>query len=447
MDELFEKAPIKNVYFKISLPVVMGMLASMIFSLADTFFVAQTGNTDLVAGITVCTPMFMFMMALGDIFGLGGSSVISRLFGQKEHERSARISSVCFYYSLVMGLIVTALLLIFEKPILHILGATSATYPYAAAFYRVFALGSPLVIAELTPSNLIRTEGLAKQSMLAIVYGTALALILDPIFLFVFKWGAAGVALANILGYVLEFGFLIYYTHRDCKYITMDIKKARISWKDLKEVLAIGIPGSVTNLMQSFGMALLNNFLAKYGADQVAAMGITQKIYLIVMLVMIGFAFGAQPLIGYNYGARNAKRFKEALHFDLLVEIGYAVILSVILMIFAPYLVKIFMNKPEIVSLGTYMTRACLSTTPFIGAILVFTTVFQSAGKAWSAFIMALSRQGAVYLGTMLLCSYFFGLHGVVWAQPAADVITFGIGLLLYQGEFRKWIKQAELEN
>lgn len=442
MEELFEKAPIKRVYFKISLPVVMGMLASMIFSLADTFFVAQTGNTDLVAGITICTPMFMFMMALGDIFGLGGSSVISRLFGQKDYERSARISSACFYYSLAMGAIVTILLLIFEKPILHILGATDATYSYAADFYRVFALGSPLVVAELTPSNLIRTEGLAKQSMLAIVYGTILALILDPIFIFWFKWGAAGVALANILGYLLEFGLLIYYVHRDCKYITMDIHKARINWRDFRDVMAIGLPGSVTNLMQSFGMALLNNFLARYGANEVAAMGITQKIYLIVMLVMIGFAFGAQPLIGYNYGAKNVKRFKETLHFDLLVEIGYSVILSVILMIFAPFLVKIFMNDPEIIDLGTYMVRACLSTTPFIGAILVFTTVFQSAGKGWSAFIMAISRQGVIYLIAMIVCAQLYGFHGVIWAQPVADVITFVIGLLLYRGEFRRWIKQ-----
>lgn len=446
MNELFEKAPIKKVYFKISLPVVMGMLASMIFSLADTFFVAQTGNTNLVAGITVCTPMFMFMMALGDIFGLGGSSIISRLFGQKNYELSRRISAVCFYYSLILGAVVAILLLVFEKPILHLLGATDATYSYAAAFYRVFVIGAPLIIAELAPSNLIRTEGLAKQSMQAIVFGTALALILDPIFLFIFKWGAAGVALANILGYALEFGFLIYYTHRDCKYITMDIKEAHISFRDFKEILAIGIPGSVTNLMQSFGMALLNNFLAKYGATQVAAMGITQKIYLIVMLVMVGFAFGAQPLIGYNYGARKAKRFKEALHFDLLIEIVYSVVLSIILMIFAPLLVKFFMDKPEIITIGAYMTRACLSTTPFIGAILVFTTVFQSAGKAWSAFIMALSRQGVIYFIAMLVCAHLFGLHGVVWAQPVADVITFVIGFALYQGEFRKWIKQAEFE-
>ena len=444
LEELFEKAPIKQVYFKISLPVVMGMLASMVYNLADTFFVAQTGNTDLVAGITVCTPLFMFMLALGDIFGIGGSSVISRLFGQKEHDRSARTSSACFYYSIGLGIVVTVLLLIFEKPLLHMLGATAATYRYAAAFYRVYVLGAPIIITSLTPTNLIRTEGLAKQSMLATVYGIIVSLILDPIFIFGLKWGAAGVALSNLLGYALELVLLIYYTVRDCKYINVDIKRAHINWKEFREVLAIGIPGSITNLMQSFGIALLNNFLAAYGADQVAAMGITQKIASIITLVMVGFAFGAQPLIGYNYGAKNVKRFKEALDFDLLIEVGYAIIFSIILMIIAPFLIKIFMNKPIIVSLGAYMLRACLTTTPFIGAILVFTTVFQSAGKAWSAFTMSFARQGVVYLITMLACSAFFGFHGVVWAQPVADVITFAIGLLLYRGDFHKWMQQNE---
>lgn len=442
LEDLFENAPIKHVYFKISLPVVMGMLASMIYNLADTFFVAQTGNTNLVAGITVCTPLFMFMLAVGDIFGIGGSSVISRLFGQKKHEQSERTSSACFYYSIILGIIITVCLLLFEKPILRLLGATHSTLPYATAFYRVYVVGSPIVITSLTPTNLIRTEGLAKQSMLATVYGIALSLILDPIFLFGFKWGAAGVALSNLLGYTLELGYLIYYTIRDCHYININFHLAHVSWKEFKEVLAIGIPGSITNLMQSFGIALLNNFLASYGSSQVAAMGITQKISSVVILVMVGFAFGAQPLIGYNYGAKNVKRFKEALDFDLLIEVGYAIVFSVVLMLIAPFLIKIFMNKPIIVSVGSYMLRVCLTTTPFIGAILVFTTVFQSAGKAWSAFTMSFARQGAVYLVTMVVCSTVFGFHGVVWAQPVADVITFFIGWMLYRGEFRKWIHQ-----
>ena len=446
MDELFEKAPIKQVYFKISLPVVMAMLASMVYNLADTFFIAKTNNTDLVAGITICTPLFMFMLALGDIFGIGGSSLISRLFGQKEYEKSARISSFCFYYSIVLGIIVMILMLIFEKPILHLLGATEETYQYAADFYRIFVAGSPIVITTLVPTNIIRTEGFAKQSMMATIYGIILSLILDPIFIFGFNWGTAGMAVSNILGYALELGVLIYYTVRDCEHVNVDIKKAHVNIAEVRDVLAIGIPASVTNLMQSFGIALLNNYLASYGAAEVAAMGITQKIASIISLVMIGFAFGAQPLIGYNYGAKNVKRFKEALHFDLLIEVVYAIIFSIILMLFAPILIKIFMNDSQIIELGTYMLRVCLSTTPFIGAILVFTTVFQSAGKAWSAFTMSFARQGFVYLITMFICASLLGYHGVIWAQPAADVITFGIGLLLYRGDFRKWMQENAVE-
>jgi Na+-driven multidrug efflux pump len=189
--------------------------------------------------------------------------------------------------------------------------------------------------------------------------------------------------------------------------------------------------------MQSFGIALLNSHLAHYGSDAVAAMGIAQKIYMVVMLVMVGFAFGAQPLIGYNFGAKNYDRLKAILKYDFKVEIGYALVAAALLMIFAPQLVALFMNTPEIVSLGSLMLRALLMTTPFIGAILVFTTVFQSTGQSLGALIMAISRQGVVFFLVMLVLPLMLGLHGVIFAQAVADVITFGFGIVVYRRVMR----------
>lgn len=439
MEELFEKAPVKKVYYQLALPVVFSMIISMVYNIADTYFVAKTGNTDLVAGITVSSPLFMFMLAIGDIFGLGGSALISRLFGQKRYEESKHVSSFSFYGDIIFTIILTVLLLVFEAPIMHLLGANAQTYQYAAEFYRVLVIGSVFITLSLVPGNMIRTEGLAVKSMIATISGTVLAIILDPIFLFEFKWGAAGVAFANVLGYALNTGLLIYFTWKDSKFLSFNPKYIKVSWHHFKEIIAIGIPSSVTNFMQTFGMALLNNYLVIYGNDKVAAMGITQKVYGIVTLVLVGFAFGAQPLIGYNYGAKNAKRFREVLRYDFKVEVVYAIIASLILIVLSPFVIKLFMNNPQIIADGSYMLRVCLLTTPFIGAILVYTTVFQSAGKGWSALVMSISRQGVVYFISMVVMVKILGYHGVVMAQPVADILTCAIGYLIYQRDFRKF--------
>jgi len=433
MDELFAHALIPKVYMKIALPVVLGMVTSMIYNLADTFFVAQTGNADLVAGIALGTPLFSFMLAIGDIFGLGGSAAISRLLGKKRHDESAHLSSFCFYSSIVFSLFLTVLMLVFERPILGVMGVTSQTYQYAADFYRMLAMGAVFIIVSLVPGNIIRTEGLATKSMIATISGTVLTIILDPIFLFSFHWGAIGVGLANVIGYMLNTSLLVYFMIKDSQVLSLSLKKVHVSKTAMRDVLSIGIPASLTNFMQSFGVMMLNNYLAPYGATAIASMGIVLKIYMVVMLIMVGFAFGAQPLIGYNYGSGDKQRFKAIVRFDFMVEVVYALICAVILMIFAPQIMALFMRNAAVISMGTTMLRWLLITAPFIGAILVFTTIFQSAGKALGALVMAISRQGVIFAIAIIILSAVFGFQGVIVAQPVADVLTFLIGFWLYK--------------
>ncbi|MFD1549873.1 MATE family efflux transporter [Levilactobacillus fuyuanensis] len=431
MEELFERASIPRAYFKLALPVVLSMVASMIYNLADTFFVSQTQNTNLVAGVALCTPLFSFLIAIGDIFGLGGSSLISRLLGEKAYATGSRVSSFCLYGAVVLGLVTTVVLLGFSRPILHLLGATAATYPYAEQFYRIMAIGAMPIIVSIVPGNLIRTEGFATQSMVGTMVGTVITIILDPLLIFPMGLGAAGAALATVIGYTVSAGLLVYLTKRYCQVISIDVKLSRIDSQLIRQVLFIGIPGSITNLMQAFGTAVLNRYLVDYGATRVAAMGIVLKVYMIIMLVMVGFAFGAQPLIGYTFGAKNQKRFKKILRFDLMVEVVYALVFAVILMIFAPQIIGLFLHNPAVISAGTYMLRVFLVTTPFVGAVLVYTTVFQSTGKASGAFIMSIARQGVVFYLMIVLGAHFLGYHGIIWAQPAADVLTCLIGWLL----------------
>lgn len=433
MNDLFEKAPVPKAYMQLALPVVLGMVASMVYNLVDTFFIAQTGDANLVAGVTLGAPVFSFMLAVGDIFGLGGSALISRLLGDRDYAQVKRLSSFCLYAGIAISLVISALMLTFEQPILTLLGATPATRADAGGFYRMLAIGAVFIIVSLVPGNIIRTEGLAKDSMIATISGTVLTIILDPLFLFGFGWGASGVGLANVLGYALNTMLLLWFTQRKTQYLSILPQQAKASAAAIKAIVAIGIPASLTNFMQSFGTMLLNQHLAPYGADMVAAMGIAQKIYMIVMLIMVGFAFGAQPLIGYNYGAKNYRRLHEILRFDFKIELGYALVAAVLLMLGATPLVRLFMATPAIVANGALMLRALLITTPAVGAILVFTTVFQSLGKGTSAFIMAISRQGALFAISMVILAQVFGFHGIIWAQATADLLTCALGYWLYR--------------
>lgn len=431
-NDLFEKVPISKAYFKLALPVVLSMVISLVYNMVDTFFVAQTQNTNLVAGVSLCAPIFTLMIALGDIFSIGGSSVISRLFGQKQDEEGKNVSDFCFYGAIVCGILVSLIMMIARKPILTILGTNQATLPYASQYYTYMALGATLIIVSLTPSNLMRTEGLATESMIGTITGSIINMILDPIFILYLNMEAGGAAIATIIGYFASDLVFIYLTLKKSKKLSISLKHTHITKNEVISIFTIGIPASITNLMSSFAMAMTNNYLVTYGNDKVAAMGIVLKINMIVLLVMIGFAFGAQPLLGYNYGAHNTKRLKEIIKFDLFVEITFAVITSIILALFTASFIKIFMNDPSIIQAGTLMLRFLLLSSPCVGIILVFTTLFQSEGKALPALLLSIGRQGIVF-AIFLLLSNIFGYYGIISSQMIADIITAIIALILYK--------------
>ena len=331
-NELFEKTKVSKAYMTLALPVVLGMVVSLIYNMVDTFFIARTGNTALIAGVSLGTPIFTLMIALGDIFGVGGSSVISRLFGKKEYEDGRRISVFCFYAAIAVGIVVSIILLAAKQPILGLLGCDETTWQYAGDYYQWIALGAPFIIVQLTPNNLVRTEGFAKASMIGTMIGAVVNITLDPVFIYTLGLGAAGAAIATVLGNICGDIFYVIFIIKKCRYLSVDFRKLKVTGAEVLAVLAIGIPASVTNFMQSIGVTLTNRFLQPYGTDKVAAMGIALKIIMISVLVMVGFAFGGQPLVGYNYGAKNKKRFNETIRFAFLLEVltgaGMAIVLG-----------------------------------------------------------------------------------------------------------------------
>lgn len=423
-NELFEKAPVHKAYMKLALPVVLSMLVSLIYNMVDTYFIALTGVKELVAGVSLVVPIFTMMIAFGDIFGLGGSSLISRLFGEKRDGEAKRVSAFCVWAAVAFGIFVSIVLLVFKDQILGMLGTDETTFKYASDYYVWIAIGAAPIIFGLVPSNILRTDGLAAQAMVGSIIGSIANIILDPVFIFGFKQGAAGAAIATVLGNIIADIYYIYAIIKKTKRLSVSIKDAKISAAMICNVCVIGIPASITNLMQSFMVMMTNHYLLSYGTDKVAAMGIALKANMITALILVGFAFGGQPLIGYNFGSKNHKRLKEILKFAYIFEMGLGLLFTIIMSIFAPAIISIFMSEQSIVANGSIMLRYQQLGMMFMAVTLVSTCVCQSVGNAIGAFILSLSRQGVLYVAALVILSGIFGYKGVLISQACADFVT-----------------------
>lgn len=430
-NELFESAFVPKAYMKLALPVVLSMMVSLVYNMVDTYFIALTGKQELVAGVSLAAPIFTLMIAFGDIFGLGGSSLISRLFGEKREEEAKRASAFCLWAAIGFGIFVTIVLLVFRTPILKLLGTDAATFEYAGEYYTWIAVGAASIILGLVPSNILRTEGLAMQAMAGSILGSIVNIILDPVFIFGLGQGAAGAAMATVIGNVIADVYYIYVMNKKAKRLSVSLKEIKIPGTMIRDILVIGIPASITNLMQSIMIMITNHYLIAYGTDKVAAMGIALKANMISAFILVGFAFGGQPLVGYNYGARNKKRLKEILRFAYLFEAGLALVFTISISVFAPAIIKIFMNQSDIITNGAMMLRFQQLGMVFMAVTLVSTCVCQSVGSAAGAFALSISRQGVLYAISLMVLNAIFGYTGIIATQACADVLTVRIALAI----------------
>lgn len=430
-NELFERASVPKAYMKLALPVVMSMMVSLVYNMVDTYFIALTGKQELVAGVSLAAPIFTLMIAFGDIFGLGGSSLISRLFGERRDEEAKRASAFCLWAAIGFGIFVTIVLLVFRTPILKLLGTDAATFEYAGEYYTWIAVGAASIILGLVPSNILRTEGLATQAMAGSILGSIVNIILDPVFIFGLGQGAAGAAMATVIGNVIADVYYIYVMNKKAKRLSVSLKEIKIPGTMIRDILVIGIPASITNLMQSIMIMITNHYLIAYGTDKVAAMGIALKANMISAFILVGFAFGGQPLVGYNYGARNKKRLKEILRFAYLFEAGLALVFTISISVFAPAIIKIFMNQSDIITNGAMMLRFQQLGMVFMAVTLVSTCVCQSVGSAAGAFALSISRQGVLYAISLMVLNAIFGYTRIIATQACADVLTAVIALAI----------------
>ena len=416
-------------YFHLSLPVVLGSIVTIVYNLADTYFIARTGNALLIAGVSLCSPLFMILMAFGNIFGQGGSSLISRLLGKRDTESVARVSSFCFWIALAVGAVLGGMLLLLRDPFLVLLGSSPDTLPYAREYGTVLLLGAPFIVVNFIHMNLLRCEGMSGFSMLGTVTGAVVNVILDP--LLIPGMGAAGAAIATVIGYICSDALLLAIVLLRSRCLSVR-PCLRVSGTFLKDILSIGLTAAVTNIASSLCVILLNQQLLAFGDQKIAAMGIVLKVTMITQMILVGFSFGGIPLFGFLAGAGESEKIRRLLKFCLTFLVSLALVMTGLVFLAASPLLRIITPDPDLVADGIPMIRWQVAGSAFGGIVMLMTCLCQASGKAVPAMILSLSRQGVVFAAVLLIGAQIAGYTGVLASQCVSDVLSAAIALAIW---------------
>ena len=435
--ELFEEAPVPKAVALMAVPTMISMLVVVIYNMADTFFIGQTGDPLQVAAVSLATPIFMIYMALGNLFGIGGSSAISRALGEKRMDRARNLSSFCCYGSIGLGIIVAALFIAGMDLILKLIGASANTIEYARQYLTYISFGGPFIIFATAFGNILRGEGAARESMIGNLIGTVVNIVLDPVMILGLGWGVTGAAIATVIGNIAASAFYLVYFLRKKSSLSIKLKDFKMGERIASGVASIGIPASLNNILMSFANIILNQALVGYGDTPVAAMGVAMKSNMLVVLLQIGLCVGIQPLIGYNYGARNKKRLMSVFKFTGFVSVIMGTILTLFMIVARKTMIQMFINDAEVVQYGIQMVVALQLSAPFLGILFLCINTIQGMGKALPSLILTICRQGLIFIPLIFVLNAMFGLDGVIYAQPAADYLSIVVAILICAHLFR----------
>lgn len=438
----FEKAPIPKAVLKNAIPAMAAMLMVLIYNLADTFFISQTRSDILVAAVSLATPVFLIFMAVGTVFGIGGTSVISRAFGAGRGEYAKKVCAFCMWSCVAAGIVMSAGFLIFMEQILTLIGASADTWEPAKTYLTIVALGGPFVLISNCYSNILRAEGQPNKAMAGQVLGNLLNVVLDPIMILTFHWGIAGAAMATVTGNVVGTGYYILYYLRGQSSLSIHIRDFAVKNQICTNVLSIGIPASLGSLLMSVSQIVVNARMAGYGDMAVAGMGVAMKVTMITGMICIGFGQGVQPLLGYCVGARLWERFKKIMRFSIFFSLGLSAAMTGLCYLLRDSIIQVFLTDPSAFDYATTFTSILLTTSFLFGVFYVLTNALQSMGAAAQALIINLSRQGIIYIPALFLLQAVLEANGLAWAQPVADLLSTALVAVLYLWTSRKMMSE-----
>lgn len=422
--ELLGSAPVPRALAELGIPTMIGMLINALYNLADTWFVGGLG-TDQMGAVTVAFPLGQAVVGLGLLFGNGAAACLSRLLGRGDKDTANRVASTAVYGGTAAGAVMILCSIIFLEPILQRLGALESVLPYATAYSRIYIIFSIFNVFNVTMNNIVSSEGAAKIAMCALLAGAVLNVILDPVFIYVLQLGVVGAAAATAVSQGISTAVYLCYIRRGKSMFRFSIWDCCFSKEILSEILKIGVPTLIFQLLTSFSIGWINSAAMEYGSSALAAMGPVTKIMSMGTLIVFGFLKGFQPVAGFSYGAKRFDRLREAVRTAVCWSTVFCLAFGLITAVFSGQIMSLFTKSDaEMIQIGSRSLRAYGLSFILFGFHTTYSFLFLVMGKAKEGCILGACRQGICFIPVILLFPVIWGLDGILYAQPAADVLA-----------------------
>ncbi|MFC0524243.1 MATE family efflux transporter [Pontibacillus salicampi] len=426
--ERLGKQPIPQLLFKLSVPAMIGMFVMAFYNVVDTLFIARGVGILGIAGVSIGFPVMMIIMAVAGAVGIGGASVISRRLGEDRQDDANRVLGNIFLLIIVISIITTIGAFTFLDPLLIAFGATPNIMPYAKDYLFPIMVGSIFFAFAFTSNNIIRSEGNSRFAMITMIIPAVLNIILDPIFIFGLDMGVRGASLATVISQASVGIFILRYFVGGKSTLAVGLNYIRLRFHLVKEIISIGFPAFVRQVGGSAMMVAINAMLIRYGGEfEVGVFGIVQKVSMFAIMPMIGLLQGMQPIVGFNYGAKNFARLKETIWLGLKVVTIMSAIVFVVMLSVPEWFMMIFTGDQTTIESGAHAMRIMFAMAVLIGAQIVSGGLYQALGMAKPAFLLSISRQVLFLIPLVLLLPTVFGLGvtGVWLAFPISDFLSF----------------------
>ena len=423
--------PVRPLVWRIAFPSMLAQFVSVLYSIVDRIYISNipvTGETAL-AGVGVCGPVVTMLGAFAFLVGVGGAPLMSINMGAGRPDEARRILSNSFLVLCVCAIVLTAAVYPLRRPMLMFFGASEVTYPYADEYFSIYLAGTAFNLLSLGMNQFIICQGFAKKGMFSVVLGAALNIALDPVFIFAFDMGVAGAALATALSQLVSFCILAWLFLHGRSIVRVHVRCISKRPGLYGEILLVGFPTICRQGFASLSSALLNNAAAVYSDAAVAAVTISNKVYLLVRSIVIGIGQGFQPVAGYNFGAGDKKRTRQAFWFSVLLGTAVCIVCAAVISLFPDEIMHFFRDDAEVTRIGRQALLYACAVMPLMGYSTYVNQLYQCLGFHQAATLLASCRNGLLYVPLILILPRMLGLPGVEMSQPGADLLTFVVSL------------------
>ena len=438
--------PIKTLLWKLSLPAMAGMFVMTLYNVVDMIFVGRGVGALAIAGVSIVFPVQMFTMAIGQMIGIGTSSLISRSLGAGDMKRAERALGNAIFLILVLGGTLTVVGLAKSTFFLHLFGATDDVFPYAKQYMDVILLSVVLHEFSMASNGIIRSEGNARVPMVSMFIGALLNIALDPIFIFVLGMGVRGAAIATVIAQATTTVYLLRYFFSGKSTLRIRVKNFLLEWPVVRQIVAIGFAAFIRTAAASFIAVIINRMLGSYGGGiSIAVFGVIHRVLMFAAMPCRSIAQGLQPILGFSYGARRYDRGIEVIRRSAIIATVFSVATFLVLFFFPGPIVRIFSTDATLVYQGTHAMKLVFLAFWLVGFQIVGSTIFQAIGKAVPTFILATSRQILFLIPLIFILPRFFGISGIWLSFPIADTLSFMVTLVMVIPQMREFQRQQIL--